>query len=45
MEESLVFIVGNLRNEFIEIVAYLQNNYLNEIDISLLLNERHNLYL
>jgi hypothetical protein len=32
MEESLVWLVENLGIEFIEIVTYLQNNYLNETD-------------
>jgi hypothetical protein len=41
----LVFMVENLENEFIEIVTYLQNNYLNEMDISLLWFEVYNLYL
>jgi hypothetical protein len=45
MEESLVFMVENLENEFIEIVTYLQNNYLNELNISLLWFEVYNLYL
>jgi hypothetical protein len=45
MEESLVWLVENLENEFIEIVTYLQNNYLNETATSLLWYQDHILYL
>jgi hypothetical protein len=45
MEESLVWLEKNLENEFIEIVTYLQNNYLNETAISLLWYQDHILYL
>jgi len=31
-----VFVVEKLENEFIEIVTYLQNNYLNDSDVLLL---------
>jgi len=40
-----VFVVEKLENEFIEIVTYLQNNYLNDSDVLLLLYEDYNLYL